>query len=1107
MSNELNQRAMHIFDDVCDLPPDQQAAAIDKACRDDATLHAAVMRLVKHDVAVRTKFARGLGAELLATDVVGEANDKIPEQIGRYRIVREIGRGGMGVVYEAEQADPKRRVALKIIRESLASRELQQRFRRESHLLGQLQHPGIAHIYEAGTEQLAGGTTPYFAMEYIEGEPLDVHVRAQKPELQTILELFIRICDAVNHAHQKGIIHRDLKPGNVLVKRETTSLSEGSQGTAGTDTFIDAIGQPKILDFGVARISGSDFHATLQTHVGQIVGTLAYMSPEQMDGDPADIDIRCDVYAIGVMLYQILAGRMPIDISGKPLAEAARLIRESDPKLLGSVDPSFRGDIETIVATAMEPDRSRRYASAAALAEDLRRYIAREPIAARPASAMYQLTKFASRNKAVVAGVVTSFVILLMGIIGTTIGLNSALKANAELKDVIAEKDQANADLERANLDLETLTENLQAVVSFQKSRITDINLKTMGTGLREWMIANVADEQRTALSEILKPVNFTDASKAALRTNLFESTIAAIDREFTDDPVTRADLLLSTAISMYELGIYDLALTSAERAHTFRAEALGENHIDTAEALSHVGRLQNRLGNYEASLETWQRVEAKILSNADDHHKNLMYARNGIAAALGKLGRLQESAEIHQSVLENRTERLGADHELTHGSRYNLATALERIGRVKEAIDLYQTALDGRRRILGNEHPETLSVMTSLAGALESLGRVKEAEKLLRECVTTSRKTNGNKHPDTLSAINSLASVMERMGALEEAEALYLESMTGNREVLGDRHPTALYATSNYGYILSILGRTDEAEPYYREVLSGFRETRGPEHPSTLVAMNNLAALLLGVGKVDESFQLYETALEARRRTLGPTHPSTLNSTYNMGNMLYLQGKIAEAEPFVLFAFKEYRKLGENHIGYLYSLGNLGSLRYYQGRYAEAEELFRDQLNRRTAMSGPTHPETIESRNMLCKSLERQERYHDAEALRRDWLATLNKEVANAPDHRLYADYSQALLNLGACLILQQQYSEAEQLIRDARNTFKEKAPNGFKKYYSMCLLGEALAGLDRCSEARPLLTEGAAGVLERLEELNKVDRPRTRSEAERRSALCDID
>jgi serine/threonine protein kinase len=304
----------------------------------------------------------------------------------------------MGAVYEAEQEFPHRTVALKVIRAGYATGEMLRRFENEAQALGRLQHPGIAQIYDAGTAETPFGRQPYFAMELVHGQSLLAYCDTHRLNLRQRLELMAKICDAVQHAHQRALIHRDLKPANILV---------------------DESGQPHILDFGVARLTDSDAHATRQTDIGQIVGTLAYMSPEQVLGDPAEIDTRSDVYALGMILYELLAGKRPYAI-GRQLTEAVRTIREEEPTALRSVNRTYRGDVDTIVGKALEKDKTRRYASAAELAADLRRHLRDEPITARPPSASYLLRKFARRNKALVMGVAAVFVVLVLGVVAST---------------------------------------------------------------------------------------------------------------------------------------------------------------------------------------------------------------------------------------------------------------------------------------------------------------------------------------------------------------------------------------------------------------------------------------------------------------------------------------------------------------------------------------------------------------------------------------------------------------------------------------------------------------------------------------------------------------
>ncbi len=329
-----------------------------------------------------------------------EAPSLVGRTIGRYHVKRVIASGGMGKVYEAVQESPRRTVALKVVKSGIASRSALRRFEYESQILARLRHPGIAQVYEAGTHDDGSNAVPYFAMEYIpNARPITQYARDKALSARERLRLFALVCDAVYHGHQKGIIHRDLKPSNILV---------------------DPTGQPKVIDFGVARATDSDLViTTLQTDVGQLIGTLQYMSPEQCDADPHDIDTRSDVYALGVVLYELLTAQLPYDLSKAAVYEAARVIRESSPPRPSSFNRTLRGDVETIALKALEKDRERRYRSAADLAADIQHYLNDEPIIARPPSLVYQVRKFTRRNKALVGGMCATFAALLLGLAGT----------------------------------------------------------------------------------------------------------------------------------------------------------------------------------------------------------------------------------------------------------------------------------------------------------------------------------------------------------------------------------------------------------------------------------------------------------------------------------------------------------------------------------------------------------------------------------------------------------------------------------------------------------------------------------------------------------------
>lgn len=441
----LHRRAEEVFLAMVALPRERWPVEIAARCVDDPELEGEVRSLLDcHEVA--DGFLDGAA---LPGAVPARAIDWLAEElpagtrIGGYTIERHLGHGGMGNVYIAQQDRPRRTVALKVIRRGLATPSLLRRFEHEAEILGRLQHPGIAQIYEAGSAAVVGadgGATeprPFIAMELIDGQPLNIHADAGRLDVKARMELVARVADAVHHAHQRGVIHRDLKPANVLV---------------------DAHGQPKVLDFGVARAADADLRVTtLHTSVGQLIGTLPYMSPEQVVGDPSEVDTRSDVYALGVVLYQLLTGRLPLDVSSRSLVEAARVIREEMPTRLGRVSRALRGDAETIVGKALEKDKSRRYQSAAELADDLRRAATGRPIVAKQESALYVLRRQIRRNKGPIAVVVS----VIVGLLAFAIYANREASRYESL--AIAENAaKTRADAAAARLEQELVHSNIE---------------------------------------------------------------------------------------------------------------------------------------------------------------------------------------------------------------------------------------------------------------------------------------------------------------------------------------------------------------------------------------------------------------------------------------------------------------------------------------------------------------------------------------------------------------------------------------------------------------------------------------------------------------------
>jgi len=439
------RRVEELFFRAKQLPPVERAEFLRCVCADDADVRTEV-ELMLHELDVTITLRPGAGRQ--------DGWPSAGSTIGRYRIIREIGAGGTGVVYEAEQGRTHQHVALKFINPGLASAAGLRRFELETEVLGRLQHVGIARVFDADTFDAGGGPQPFFAMELIEGQALTQYAKEQRLSTRERLDLLAKVADAVHHAHQHGIIHRDLKPGNILVTLD---------------------GQPKVLDFGVARVTDADMRITRQTDMGQLIGTIAYMSPEQTTGWTDELDIRSDVYTLGVVGYELLAGRLPYPMEGRPIVDQLRTIQRVEPLRLhtgtawdGHSARPLGGDVETIIGKALEKDKTRRYQSASEFAADMRRYLNDEPIMARPPSATYQLRKFACRNKALVTGLAGVFVVLALGVIGTGIGMARASHAEGQQRRA---RDEAEAQGNRA-VEAERKTRRLLANQYGQAARL-----------------------------------------------------------------------------------------------------------------------------------------------------------------------------------------------------------------------------------------------------------------------------------------------------------------------------------------------------------------------------------------------------------------------------------------------------------------------------------------------------------------------------------------------------------------------------------------------------------------------------------------------------------
>jgi tetratricopeptide (TPR) repeat protein/predicted Ser/Thr protein kinase len=827
-----------------------------------------------------------------------------PVFIGRYRIIRLIGEGGMGSVYEAEQAQPRRIVALKIIKPGFATPEHLRRFELEAQALGRLQQPGIAQIYDAGTTDTDGGPQPFFAMEFVRGRPLVRFADENRLHTRQRLELMAKVCDAVHHAHQHGIIHRDLKPGNILV---------------------EAGGQPKILDFGVARVTDSDTQATRQTDVGQLLGTLAYMSPEQVLADPSELDIRSDVYALGVVLYQLLAGRLPYTVSRR-VHEAVQTIREDEPTPLGSVNRTYRGDVETIVAKALEKDKSRRYASAAELAADIRRYLSDDPIVARPASTIYQLRKFARRHRALVGGAAAVFAVLLAGVV---VSSWQALRAGRAEGAALRERDRATAAEQTATRERDRAL-SAERTATAERQRALDAEAQAIqerNSAVTEKQRADAESAAAKMISEFLENDLLAQASANAqagpdtkpdpdikVRTAL-DRAAGRVQAKFTGKPVLEASIRDTIGDTYSKLGLLQEAQLHLERAFDLRRRTLGETHADTLLSMTKLGSLHWQRGKYDQAEQVLSKVLELRRRTSGESDPNTVLAMNELGLVYRDQGRFVEAEWLFTRALELGRGKSGDEDPGNLSLMNNLAQALNSQGKWAQAEPLYAKVLEVRRRVLGEEHPSTLTSVNNMAGVYRSQGKLDQAASLHEKALEVRRRVQGEEHPSTLLSMTNLAIVYRDQRKWEQAEALMTRTLEARRRVLGEEHPDTLNSMNALGLLYLAQNKLDQAEAFSARVLDIRARVLGEQHPETLTSINNLAVLTARQGKNAEAAELFTRAFGLQRRLRGEEHPETLRSMSNLGVLYRNMGRYADAEPLLLKAEEARRRvLPEGH-------------------------------------------------------------------------------------------------------------------------------------------------------------------------------------------------
>ncbi len=876
-------------------------------------------------------------SEVSNTTILGTVTEQTGDRIGPYKLREKIGEGGCGVVYVAEQEKPvRRRVALKVIKLGMDTRSVIARFEAERQALAMMDHPNIAKVLDAGATE-AG--RPYFVMELVRGIRLTDYCDQHNLSTKDRLDLFMKVCHAIQHAHQKGIIHRDIKPSNILV------------------TLHDGVPVPKVIDFGIAKATeGRLSDLTVYTEMHQFLGTPAYMSPEQAEMSGLDIDTRSDIYALGVLPYELLTGHTPFDakeLLQSGLDEIRRTIRDVEPPrpstrlstMVNSdltlvarrhgAEPSkfsrlVRGDLDWIVMKCLEKDRTRRYDTANGLAADLKRHLNNETIVARPPSAAYRFQKMVRRNKFAFAAAAAVLVALLLGLLASTwqaVRATHAEKKIADtLKQVSAERDAKELARQEAEAISRFLTEVFESPDPTRNGRIITV-------------------------AEML--------DKAAKK----------LETDPAIQPERRAKLQATLGGTYFALGLYREAFQLQEKVRDYNVVTFGQEQPAT-----------------------------------------LLAIRN-LAQSYLFVGRWGDAIKLSEEVFPRFRKVFGPEHEETlvaMGILLRCYNDYRNPRRLEQAPRLQEELLPLYRKVLGPEHPRTLNAMENLALSAVRSGRSDEAVKILEQVQAIRRKVLGPEHPDTLSGMNSLAIYYGSANRRDEALKLREEALALSRKVLGPEHPTTLNAMCILSGSYLSAGRSDDALKLSEEALTLSRKAL-PEHPLTISALNNLSAVYAGADRSDEALKLSEEALQLSRKVYGPEHPGTLNAMANLAGSYFDANRRAEALKLREEALPLFRKvLGPEHRDTVDAMLSLSVSYHYLNRPDEALKLREEGLLLAREVLRPDDPVTIDAREQLAESYSDANRSEEALTLREEGLP-LSRKV-HGPEH---PDTLNAALNL----------------------------------------------------------------------------------------------
>jgi serine/threonine protein kinase/lipopolysaccharide biosynthesis regulator YciM len=989
--------------------------------------------------------------------------------LGDFRILREVGRGGMGIVYEAEQVSLRRRVALKMLRYPgvLDPRQLQ-RFQNEARAAACLHHTNIVPVHYVGCER----GVHFYAMQFIDGQTLAALIAQRRQtavaaerttaypppvgpaaaetapaaqavtrsgsgswrgreDFRRLAQLGVQAAEALDHAHQAGIVHRDIKPANLM---------------------LDERGTLWVTDFGLAHVQHGEASLTMS---GDLVGTLRYMSPEQALAKRVVIDHRTDVYSLGVTLYELLSLRPAF--GGRDREELLRQVAFEEPLRPRRIDRAIPAELETIVLKAMEKNPAERYATAQELADDLRRWLDGQLIRARRPTLVQQAGKWLRRHPALVRS--TMALVLLAALASAT----GAWLLWQKEKQTQQERDRADRAREAAEKGADIL-----------------------GSVFRE--LDPQAEEKGGPTLRVQLGEQLEDAARL-------------LQEEAVGDPLTVARLQGLLGNSLRGLGHFDKALPLLEQARQTREAALGADHPDSLESKNHLAVLYQAQGKYEQAEPLFQEVLQGLTAKLGADHPSTQASNNNLAQLYKERGQYERAEPLFQKALQGLTARLGADHPDTLASKDNLAGLYQHQGKYEQAESLYKELLQGFTARLGADHPDTLFAKNNLAVLYKLQGKYEQAEPLFQEVLQGLTAKLGADHPKTLVSKNNLAQLYTERGQYERAEPLLQQALQGWTARLGADHPFTLAIKSNLAALYRVQGQYKQAEPLLSEALRGLTARLGANHPDTLTSKDNLAQLYQAQGKYDRAEALQKEALQGRTDKLGADHPNTLESKNNLAVVYWSLRKLDRSVPLFEDVVRSRKtKLGADHPATLNAAFNLAVNYRDAGRLDEAVALLDEYLPRARAVLPPDSPIRNFGLTDGAEAYSRAGRFDKAELLLRE-RADLVKQQAGVQS----PPYAGQLAVLGLNLLQQKKYAEAEKVVRECLAIREKKGPDAWNTFNTRSMLGGALLGQKKYSEAEPLLLQGYEGLKQREDKIPPPGRVRLSEAVERLVQLYD--